>query len=294
VPTLALTTNKAVADIPLSAKGQVTWYCTELTGFCVRAGTTSKTFYLWRRVAGRGQATFIRLGRVGQITLQKARQDAQQLIGDMVGGTNPVERKRDVTADGMTLQEAWQLTRSEMKKKGRSRATFDDYESKLKHLADWLDQPLVAITRPVCRKLHTGIGENHGTYMANGVMRVLRLIWRRVRRQRHRHGCAADGDESAPQHGHEHVRRAFARDPRNPEHPTQGVPAEIHGQWRDERQADKRAHDQSGGRMAEKGDHGEPPLQRSVGGSPGQGPVPKATHCTGLPGIWDQGNAAHV
>jgi hypothetical protein len=31
VPTLALTTNKAVADIPLSAKGQVTWYCTELT-----------------------------------------------------------------------------------------------------------------------------------------------------------------------------------------------------------------------------------------------------------------------
>jgi hypothetical protein len=41
----------------------VTWYCTELTGFCVRAGTTSKTFYLWRRVAGRGQATFIRLGR---------------------------------------------------------------------------------------------------------------------------------------------------------------------------------------------------------------------------------------
>jgi hypothetical protein len=85
VPTLALTTNKAVADIPLSAKGQVTWYCTELTGFCVRAGTTSKTFYLWRRVAGRGQATFIRLGRVGQITLQKARQDAQQLSGDMVG-----------------------------------------------------------------------------------------------------------------------------------------------------------------------------------------------------------------
>ena len=87
VPTLALTTNKAVADIPLSAKGQVTWYCTELTGFCVRAGTTSKTFYLWRRVAGRGQATFIRLGRVGQISLQKARQNAQQLIGDMVGGT---------------------------------------------------------------------------------------------------------------------------------------------------------------------------------------------------------------
>jgi hypothetical protein len=49
MPTLALTSNSAVASIPLSAKGQVTYYCTELTGFCVRAGTRSKTFYLWRK-----------------------------------------------------------------------------------------------------------------------------------------------------------------------------------------------------------------------------------------------------
>ena len=182
VPTLALTTNKAVADIPLSVKGQVTWYRTELTGFCVRAGTTSKTFYLWRRVAGRGQATFIRLGRVGQITLQKARQDAQQLIGDMVGGTNPVERKRDVTADGLTLREAWQLTRSQMKKKGRSQATFDDYESSLKSRG---------LARPAAGRDHAaGLPETPHRdrreprhRLANGVMRVLRLIWLRVRRQ---------------------------------------------------------------------------------------------------------------
>ena len=41
---------------------------------------------------GSKQPTFIRLGRVGEISLQKARQDAQQLIGEMVGGTNPVAR----------------------------------------------------------------------------------------------------------------------------------------------------------------------------------------------------------
>jgi len=57
-----------------------------VTGFCVRAGTQTKTFYLWKRVHGSKQP--IKLGRVGQITLQKARQDAQQLIGDMVGGTD--------------------------------------------------------------------------------------------------------------------------------------------------------------------------------------------------------------
>ena len=74
MPRLALTTNGAVNKIPLSAKGQVTYYCTELTGFCVRAGTQTKTFYLWKRVHGSKQPAFIRLGRVGQITLQKARQ----------------------------------------------------------------------------------------------------------------------------------------------------------------------------------------------------------------------------
>ena len=50
-------------------------------------------------------------------------------------------------------------------------------------MSDWLDLPLVAITREVCRKRHTKIGEENGTYMANGTMRVLRAIWRRARRQ---------------------------------------------------------------------------------------------------------------
>jgi integrase len=186
MPTLALTTNKAVDSIPLSAKGQVTWYCTELTGFCVRAGTKTKTFYLWKRVQGSKQPTFIRLGRVGRISLQKARQDAQQLVGELVGGTNPVVRRRNETAGGMTLREAWELTKEAMETKGRSQATFDDYEFKINcHMSDWLDRPLVAITREVCRKRHAKIGAENGPYMANATMRVLRLIWRRARRQHH-------------------------------------------------------------------------------------------------------------
>jgi integrase len=184
MPTLELTTNKAVKSIPLSDKGQITYYCSKLTGFCVRAGTQTKTFYLWKRVQGSKQPTFIRLGRVGQITLQKARQDAEQLIGDMVGGTNPVVRKRDETAGGMTLREAWELTKEAMKTKHRSQATFDDYEFKINcHMSDWLDRPLVEITRELCRKRHAKIGKENGQYMANGSMRVLRAIWRRVRRQ---------------------------------------------------------------------------------------------------------------
>jgi Arm DNA-binding domain/Phage integrase family len=179
---IALTTKTAVDAIPHPERGQTITYCTELTGFGVRSGAREKTFVLWRRVNGRPR--LIKLGRVGEITLQKARQDAQQLIGEMVGGTDPVARKRDETAGGLTLRRAWGLYQQAMKKKNRSPATLNDYQFKIDcHMSDWLDRPLVEITREVCNERHTKIGENNGTYMANGTMRVLRAIWRRTRRQ---------------------------------------------------------------------------------------------------------------
>jgi integrase len=182
MPKATLTTKTAVDDIPHPEKGQAVYWDTELTGFGVLAGARQKTFVLERRINGKPRR--VTLGRVGQITLQKARQDAEQLIGEMRGGSDPVERKRDQTAGGITLRQGWELTKGAMKKKNRSQKTFDDYQSKIDaHLTDWLDRQMAEIAPEMCNKRHTKIGENSGPYMANGVMRVLRLIWRRVRRQ---------------------------------------------------------------------------------------------------------------
>ena len=149
MPKATLTTKTAVDEIPHPETGQLVYWDTELTGFGVLAGARQKTFVLERRINGKSRR--VTLGRVGQITLQKARQDAQQLIGEMVGGTNPVARKRDQTAGGMTLREGVGADQEAMKKKSRSQATFDDYQSKIDcHLADWLDRPLVAITPEMC------------------------------------------------------------------------------------------------------------------------------------------------
>ena len=173
MPKATLTTKTAVDEIPHPEKGQLVYWDTELTGFGVLAGARQKTFVLERRINGKPRR--VTLGRVGQITVQKASQDAEQLLGDMVGGIDPVERKRAQTAGGMTLREGWELTKEAMKKKNRSQTTFDDYQSKIDcHLWDWLDLPLAVITPEMTNKLHSKIGEDHGTYMANGVMRVLR------------------------------------------------------------------------------------------------------------------------
>jgi integrase len=184
MPKAKLTTKEAVQAIPHSKQGQPIYWCTELTGFGVRVGARAKTFILERRIKGKLRPVRITLGRVGQISLHKARQDAQQLIGEIVSGADPVARRRDETAGGLTFEQAWKLHRAAMKKKNRSQVTFDDYQAKIDaHLKDWLDLPLVEITRDLCNRRHEKIGENNGTYMANGCMRVVRAIWRRARRQ---------------------------------------------------------------------------------------------------------------
>ena len=183
MPKTKITTQAEVDAIPYSTDGkQLIWWSTELDHFGVRAGAREKTFVVGHRV--NRQWKLAKLGRAGEITVQKAIRDAKQVLGEMVGGIDPVERERTQTAGGMTLRQGWELTKEAMKKKNRSQTTFDDYQSKIDcHLADWLDLPLAAITPEMCNKLHTKIGENSGPYMANGTVRVLRLIWRRVRRQ---------------------------------------------------------------------------------------------------------------
>jgi hypothetical protein len=177
-----LTTKQAIDNLPHPDTGQVLYWCTDLRGFGVRVGARDKVFIVQRRVNGKPRR--VTIGRVGKISLQKARQDAEQLIGEIAGGTDPVARKRDETAGGLTLRQAWELHQGAMKKKNGSPATKADYQTKIDcHMSDWLDRPLIEITRDVCNKRHEKIGENNGTYMANGVMRVLRAIWRRARRQ---------------------------------------------------------------------------------------------------------------
>ena len=81
MPKATLTTKTAVDGIAHPETGQLVYWDTELTGFGVLAGARQKTFVLERRINGKSRR--VTLGRVGQITLQKARQDAEQLIGEM-------------------------------------------------------------------------------------------------------------------------------------------------------------------------------------------------------------------
>ena len=181
MPKAKLTTKAAVEELPNPKRGQPIYWCTDLRGFGVRVGARDKTFVLERRINGVSRR--MTLGKYGTVSLQKARQDAEKLIGEMTKGIDPVTRKREETAGGMTLRQAWGLYQKHMDAKGRSRVTREDYQAKIDcHLSDWLDRPLASISREETNERHGKIGMT-AKYSANGVMRVLRAIWRRARRQ---------------------------------------------------------------------------------------------------------------
>jgi len=174
-----LTTKGAIDGLPHPAKGQALYWDTDLRGFGVVVGVRNKTFVVQRDVNGTSRR--ISLGRYGNISLHAARKRAETLAGEMRGGTDPVVDKRKATADNMTLREAWALYEDHLTKKERSPVTRDGYWMLLKtHCADWLDRPLVEITRKAARERHTHIGTMRGKYAANGTMRALRAIWRRA------------------------------------------------------------------------------------------------------------------
>jgi integrase len=182
VPKTKLTTKGEIDALPHPATGQTLYWDTDLRGFGVLVGKRSKTFVLQRDVKGASRR--ITIGRYGETSLHLARQQAEQLAGEMRGGTDPVAERRAGTAESMTLREAWKLYQGHLAAKERSPVTGAGYWLLLQtHCADWLDRPLVEITREVARKRHIKIGTERGKYAANSTMRTLRAIWRRVRKQ---------------------------------------------------------------------------------------------------------------
>jgi len=182
MPNVELSKKQDITDLPYPESGQVYYWDTNLPGFGVCVGKKSKSYVVQRDVRGRSQR--MRVGRFGKIPLAKAKKKAKVLMGQMAGDTNPYQEGREARAHNMTLREAWALYETHLAAKERSDRTGEGYWKNIGlYLSDWLDKPLVEISRINAQKRHAKIGRDHGKYAANGTMRALRAIWRRARRQ---------------------------------------------------------------------------------------------------------------
>lgn len=118
----------------------------------------------------------ITLGKYGQLTAEEARKQAKHLIGQIAKGDNPIAEKKANKIKSMTLHQVFNdylKARKDLKS-----LTIKDYQGILKQvMPDWLDKPLINITREMIAKRHTQYGQTNSKARANYAMRVLRAVF---------------------------------------------------------------------------------------------------------------------
>ncbi len=166
-------TKMAVDRIPLTAEGQAFYWDSDLTGFGLRVGTSSKAYFAEWKV--KGKTVRATIGKHGPFAPEQARKRALTLLADMQSGINPVEERRRERVRGTTLREAFEDFLKA--RKGLKANTLRDYRYCMdRYFADWQSRPLISITKDKVAERHSELGKTSPA-RANLAMRFLRALF---------------------------------------------------------------------------------------------------------------------
>ncbi len=163
-----------IPDMKDGKHTQVFYRDASLPGFGLRISSGgSKTYIVETRIQRKSKR--ISIGRYPHITAEQARKSAQGILGEIALGNDPVAQKVARRSQGITLQQAFHdylLTRKNLKEN-----TLIDYKRGIEgELKDWLNKPLIEISRDMVELRHRKLGERSHA-RANNTMRVLRAVF---------------------------------------------------------------------------------------------------------------------
>lgn len=167
-------TQKFVNEVEPPDRGQKIYRDTVLVGLALRVTPGSKTYVVEARV--NGVARRITLGKNGALTPATARKKARKIQAMMAAGKDPMVEKAKKKTTGVTLYEILEqyLTVRNLKPN-----TVRCYRYMVvRCLSDWLDLPVVSITRDMVEQRHTELRRTtrqgtSGEAQANTVMHML-------------------------------------------------------------------------------------------------------------------------
>lgn len=147
---------------------------TAIPGFGLRVTSGgAKSFIIEKRIHGKVKR--ITIGRYGNLTVEQARKEAMQLLGQVATGKDPIRERKARRAKSVTLLEAFKdylKTRKDLKP-----STIHDYQRSIDGpFIDWQAKPLVDITKDMVELRHTTLGKRSKA-RANNAMRVLRAVF---------------------------------------------------------------------------------------------------------------------
>ncbi|MBF0461416.1 MAG: integrase family protein [Magnetococcales bacterium] len=168
-------TKLAIDRIPPPPTGQEFHFDDTMKGFGLRVTASgTKSFIVDKRIDGKKKR--ITIGRYGEITVEQARRQAQGLLGEIAAGGDPVREKKEEALKRKTLGEVFEDYL--VARKNLTAKTVSHYRRVLTlHFSDWMERPILSITKDAIQKRHTQIGKDHGEPYANLGMRVVRALF---------------------------------------------------------------------------------------------------------------------
>ena len=171
--------NKSLDKIVPGEKPRIVWD-TKLTGFGIKimpSGTLS--FIVNYRADGGGRNAPNRrmtIGRHGTISVAKARQKAQEILGEAAGGKDPSKRRQEKRAIP-TIGDIFEAyIASNPNRKPRTNQHYSDIMRL--YLGDWQNKPIDTITRTDIQERFNLVSRKNGPYPANKLIAVLHSIYR--------------------------------------------------------------------------------------------------------------------
>lgn len=145
-----------------------------LPGFGLRVTSGgAKAFIVETRVGGKVKR--VTLGKYGPLTVEQARKLAQQFLGKVAGGADPIEEEREHDLRATTLRQIFEdylQTRKDLKP-----TTIHDYTRHIEgSFGDWQTKRLTDISKDMVELRHRELGKRSPA-RANGAMRVLRALF---------------------------------------------------------------------------------------------------------------------
>jgi integrase len=175
--------QSAIEKLPIPSAGQVIYRDKELKGFGLRVTSGgARTYVVEKRIGGRVRR--VKIGRADALKSEKARRLAQEFLGKVAGGSDPIAERATVAAQAITLGEVLDdyLAARGDKLKPRTREQYRDVITARRKggspvaFADWRNKRIADITAELVQRRHRELSDGHGPAWANLAMRVLRLL----------------------------------------------------------------------------------------------------------------------
>ncbi|MCI5049233.1 MAG: site-specific integrase [Rickettsiales bacterium] len=171
-------TKKAIQKLPVADKGKrPAYFDTQMKNLCVTV-TDKGSKIFWVRKVIEGRSRRVRLGAFPDLSIENAREMALEVKNQIAKGGNPFEHRQRFKLEPTFSQMFAQYLEKHAKPyKKPSSLRADEYNFHKYIDKDIGHIKLSAVTGDDIQRLHSKTAKNHGKYVANRILALVRIVF---------------------------------------------------------------------------------------------------------------------